>query len=740
MAAIYPADTFKEGVDLTIEASNQLAQVVRGDANTEVMVADGSTIPSIRKAQADSMYFKEPELWTTGQTETDYLQLKKYINPTTNKESWWFAKSATVLSPVAMGTSPFGDDNWTLYTPEDLFISGKAEYESVYQALKGKAAEAGYNLVRGSFEEGAVISGWPDVVWRQTDGKYYQWHLDAAKTVAAGSVPTNIGTDWLDKSNAFPNKLESTLEEFGGKADAYLSDGTLNPNKTDNYPALVKLIEAKTTFVPDRFGGNANNYTVGEIKLGVGAYYFGTPLSMKVHSIITGKGGGVAGGQQTIMLFDGDIIRGQGECSGITYHRIDTDYTSIGPVTSTSGADGSVLEGVTVRAINRVYQDELSARDQRYSGAWRRARAIFRDVQFERFGGHGYMTYASSTNSSYYPYGNANEWVDENVRADGNGYHGHYVFGLDVNAGGARKFSAVNNNGCGLWDESFLGNAYFNCHFNRNYRPTQYVTYDAGSGVKTWWCQNPNLAAETTPGSNELVWQQASSEAGLTARPWAEQTKFELAGAVVAFQHTIFVGTYVEKGYEGPIYLNGSCAWLQGLQEVGFSKISTESVTNFIVDSGFMWNPNMRRSIDSGKGTQSLTWFKLRDYIFNYSDGNGNTTNRLKMYYLTDTTPLTANMMGFAAGSNDYGLMYVVNANKAGLYGLKTGDTFLYGDIKIGGLNSPSIATTADTGKYYHRGSIILSRTVAAAGQNSYQQCTVAGLYGSTAVFVQHVL
>ena len=75
MAAIYPADTFQEGVDLTIEASNQLAQVVRGDANTEVMVADGSTIPSIRKAQADSMYFKEPELWVKGQTETDYLQL-----------------------------------------------------------------------------------------------------------------------------------------------------------------------------------------------------------------------------------------------------------------------------------------------------------------------------------------------------------------------------------------------------------------------------------------------------------------------------------------------------------------------------------------------------------------------------------------------------------------------------------------------------------------------------------------
>lgn len=205
MAATYPADTFQEGVDLTIEASNQLAQVVRGDANTEVMVADGSTIPSVRKAQTDSMYFKEPGLWATGQTETDYLQLKKYIDPTTNKESWWFAKGAMVSNPVAMGTSPFGDDNWTLYTPEDLFISGKAEYESVYQALKGKAAEAGYNLVRGSFEEGGTLTNTNDVLWYQTNGKYYNWFNGSAKTVVAGSTPSSTGgispTAWVDRSD-----------------------------------------------------------------------------------------------------------------------------------------------------------------------------------------------------------------------------------------------------------------------------------------------------------------------------------------------------------------------------------------------------------------------------------------------------------------------------------------------------------------------------------------------------------
>lgn len=228
MAATYPADTFQEGVDLTIEASNQLAQVVRGDANTEVTVADGSTIPSIRKAQADSMYFKEPELWTTGQTETDYLQLKKYTDPVTNKESWWFAKGALASNPIAMGTSPFGDDNWTLYTPEDLFISGKAEYESIYQALKGKAAEAGYNLVVGSFEEGGTLTNTDGALWYQADGKYYSWAGTLPKVVSSGSTPATSGGigagAWVDRSDV---TLRSDLaSESGSGLVGYQPAGT----------------------------------------------------------------------------------------------------------------------------------------------------------------------------------------------------------------------------------------------------------------------------------------------------------------------------------------------------------------------------------------------------------------------------------------------------------------------------------------------------------------------------------
>ncbi len=70
--------------------------------------------------------------------------------------------------------------------------------------VKRLAAEAGFNLVDGSFEEGANVSGWPDVVWCQTLGIYLQWHLNEAKTVPDGSTPETTGGvgagAWVDRT------------------------------------------------------------------------------------------------------------------------------------------------------------------------------------------------------------------------------------------------------------------------------------------------------------------------------------------------------------------------------------------------------------------------------------------------------------------------------------------------------------------------------------------------------------
>ena len=109
--AHYPADTFQEATEIAIEASNQLHEILNGDSTTEITVEDGSKIPSVRKAQVDSMYFKAPVAWSVGSYETDYLQLRVFTDG-----SWWFTSLATNTNSILMGNTPYGDSNWRLYS------------------------------------------------------------------------------------------------------------------------------------------------------------------------------------------------------------------------------------------------------------------------------------------------------------------------------------------------------------------------------------------------------------------------------------------------------------------------------------------------------------------------------------------------------------------------------------------------------------------------------------------------
>ena len=102
--AHYPADTFQEATEIAIEASNQLHSVINGDANAEVIVEDGSKIPSVRKAMVDSLYFKPPIAWAQGAYEDTYNQLREFVDG--DVRTWWFAKGATVSTPVLMTTNP----------------------------------------------------------------------------------------------------------------------------------------------------------------------------------------------------------------------------------------------------------------------------------------------------------------------------------------------------------------------------------------------------------------------------------------------------------------------------------------------------------------------------------------------------------------------------------------------------------------------------------------------------------
>lgn len=193
--AHYPADTFQEATELAIEASNQLHGVINGDANAEVIVEDGSKIPSVRKAMVDSLYFLPPIAWEQGEYEDTYNQLREFVDG--DARTWWFAKGATVSTPVLMSTNPATDINWTLWGAVTLNAA-------TYETQKRLAAEAGLNMV-GSFLLGATVTTMNDVVFYETDGKYYGWGGALPKVVPAGSTPETSGGIgiglWTDKTD-----------------------------------------------------------------------------------------------------------------------------------------------------------------------------------------------------------------------------------------------------------------------------------------------------------------------------------------------------------------------------------------------------------------------------------------------------------------------------------------------------------------------------------------------------------
>ena len=188
--------TYSAAVEQTITAGEQIHQIVNGTATTEVTVEDGSKVPSVRKALLDNFYFKDPIAWQVGQTENVFNQLRKFTDG-----SWWYAPSATASNPVSMGSTPVGDSLWKIY---DFDAIGKLE-PRIDEALRRSYAEAGYNLVAGSFEAGGTVSAATDVLLYGSQGKAYAWGGTFPKVVPPSSSPASTGGvgagAWVDRTD-----------------------------------------------------------------------------------------------------------------------------------------------------------------------------------------------------------------------------------------------------------------------------------------------------------------------------------------------------------------------------------------------------------------------------------------------------------------------------------------------------------------------------------------------------------
>lgn len=131
------------------------------------------------------------------------------LNTTRDKVHNWVAGSTSISSHyyVYRPTSKIytGYSGTIPTTPNSNYTQVVINIPNLFSIVKKQAAEAGYNLVIGSFEEGGTLTNTNDVLWYQANGKYYNWYDGSAKTVVAGSTPSSTGgvssTAWVDRAD-----------------------------------------------------------------------------------------------------------------------------------------------------------------------------------------------------------------------------------------------------------------------------------------------------------------------------------------------------------------------------------------------------------------------------------------------------------------------------------------------------------------------------------------------------------
>lgn len=103
---------------------------------------------------------------------------------------------------------------------KDIMLEGTG----LYSLFKRVAAEAGLNLVSGSFEEGGTLSNINDVLLHIAEARYYSWGIGGTKEVPAGSTPSSTGGigagAWVDRTDAtLRSDMNVVVRRYSSVAD-----------------------------------------------------------------------------------------------------------------------------------------------------------------------------------------------------------------------------------------------------------------------------------------------------------------------------------------------------------------------------------------------------------------------------------------------------------------------------------------------------------------------------------------
>jgi hypothetical protein len=135
-----------------------------------------------------------------------------------------------------------------------------------------------------------------------------------------------------------------------------------------------------------------------------------------------------------------------------------TEYTGMGE---------PIIENISIRARGKSAVDYPAGSGSNgvpVSGILVFQRALIRNCEVYQFASHGITVYGNTNGQKF----DANVTKVQNCRSASNGGNGLWVIGPDSNACQFEKINAVDNDGLGIGDSSFLGNLHLGHDTNNN--------------------------------------------------------------------------------------------------------------------------------------------------------------------------------------------------------------------------------------------------------------------------------
>jgi len=184
-------------------------------------------------AQILNMGFSRIGTFTAGATLTNPRQtlLWDTANGGDGQEYGWSGAFPKVVPPLSTPNTTGGIavGKWMSRFDPELRVQ-------VRESLRRSYAEAGYNLVDGSFEAGGTLTGVGDVLLHEASGKAYSWHGSyplGVYVVPPNSSPSEVS--WVDESSLEPGagtvrdgrfalRDWVSVMDFGAKGDGVTDD------------------------------------------------------------------------------------------------------------------------------------------------------------------------------------------------------------------------------------------------------------------------------------------------------------------------------------------------------------------------------------------------------------------------------------------------------------------------------------------------------------------------------------